>query len=88
MAKLFAAIITCAALVQVAGAQEIGMVTIKPDAATGVMRADLPARPDGEKVYIVHKGQSVAQATIRSSGGQAGAELLMPPADAAKVEIE
>ena len=87
MAKLFAAITTCAVLAQLAGAQEIGMVTIKPDAATGVMRADLPARPDGEKVYIVHQGKQVAQATIRTSGGPAGAELLMPTTDAAKVEI-
>jgi hypothetical protein len=87
MAKLFAAVATCVALVQVAGAQEIGMVTIRPDAATGVMRADLPARPDGEKVYIVHKGKLVGQATIRSSGLQGGAELVMSPTEGAKVEI-
>lgn len=44
-------------------------------------------RPDGEKVYIVRKGQLVAPATVKSSGGQGGSVLSLAPADASKITI-
>lgn len=74
-------------LAQAAHAQEIGMVTLKPNEATGEMRADIPARPDGETVYIMRDGVRIATAVIKSSGQPGGAVLTMSPAEAAKVQI-
>ncbi len=74
-------------LTQAAQAQEIGLVTLKPDVATGEMRADIPARPDGETVYIMRDGERVATASITSSGQPGGAVLSMPAGDATRVRV-
>ena len=57
-----------------AWSQEIGIVSTPPKAGTGDLIVDIPARPDGEKVYIVRNGTLVTDATVKSSGGRA--ELL------------
>ncbi len=87
MSRLYRRIplIAAAVVVQTAWAQEIGMVTIEPNAATGELRADIPARPDNETVYIMRDGERIATATVKSSGQPGGALLTMPAADATRV---
>ncbi len=87
MTKLAAAITAFVAISALSTAQEIGMVTLTPNPTTGEMRVDMGVRPDGEKVYIVRKGQLVAPATVKSSGGQGGSVLALVPADATKIII-
>ena len=87
MTKLAAAITAFVAISALGTAQEIGMVTLTPNPTTGEMRVDMGVRPDGEKVYIVRKGQLVAPATVKSSGGQGGSVLLLATTDATKITI-
>lgn len=87
MTKLAAVITALVAVASIGTAQEIGMVTLKPNLETGELRVDMAVRPDGEKVYIVRKGQLVAGATVRSSGAQGGAVLALAKEDADKVLV-
>ena len=87
MTKLAAAITAFVAISALGTAQEIGMVTLTPNPTTGEMRVDMGVRPDGEKVYIVRKGQLVAPATVKSSGSQGGSVLSLATADATKITI-
>ena len=87
MTKLAAVITALVAVASIGTAQEIGMVTLKPNLETGELRVDMAVRPDGEKVYIVRRGQLVAAATVTSSGGQGGAVLGLAKEDADKVLV-
>lgn len=90
MSRLYSAGTLAALAVMFAGeasAREIGMVSIMPNAATGELRADLPARPDGETVYIMRDGERVATAKVETSGRPGGALLKLSPAEAGRVRI-
>lgn len=87
MSKVVGAIAAAMALTAVAGAQEIGRVTLKPKLPSGEMYADLPTRPEGEKVFIVRGSKVVAEATIKSSGKPGGSVLDVVVKDADKVRI-
>jgi len=67
--------------------QEIGIVSAKPNAATNELIVDIPARPDGDKVYIVRDGVLVTEATVKSSGGQGGAVISLPAGKATVVQV-
>jgi len=67
--------------------QEIGIVSAKPNAVTNELIADIPARPDGDKVYIVRDGVLVTEATVKTSGGQGGAVISLPDGKATVVQV-
>lgn len=87
MGKVVGAVAIGLAIANVAGAQQIGKVTLKPDAKTGEMYADLPVRPDGERVFIVRSGKVISDATIKSSGKPGGSVIAVPKAASAKVRV-
>lgn len=87
MSKVVGAVVAIGALASMAVAQEIGRVTLKPNPRTGEMYADLPARPDGEPVYIVRSGKVITEATIKSSGKPGGTVISVPQDAAAKIRI-
>lgn len=70
-----------------AWSQEIGIVSAVPNAATGELIVDIPARPDGDKVYIVRDGSLVTDAVVKSSGGQGGAVVTLPVGAVGMVQV-
>lgn len=80
MAKVVGAVTMSLALVSASGAysQEIGIVTATPNAVTGELVVDLPPRPDGEKLYIVRDGQTIAEGTVKPGSRQGGTVIALP----------
>ncbi len=70
-----------------AWSQELGIVSAVPSAATGELVVDIPARPDGDKVYVVREGSLVTDATVKSSGGQGGTVITLPAGAAGMVKV-
>ncbi len=67
--------------------QEIGIVATTPNVTSGELIVDIPARPDGDKVYIVRDGAMVAEATVKTSGGQGGTVLSIPTEKVSVVQV-
>jgi hypothetical protein len=88
MGKVVSAAAVLVASASIAGAQQIGKVTLKPDAKTGEMYVDLKTvRPDGERVFILRSGKVISEATVKSSGKPGGSVVAVPASVASKVRV-
>ncbi|MGI8905442.1 MAG: hypothetical protein ACR2IE_03005 [Candidatus Sumerlaeaceae bacterium] len=88
MSRVVSIVAVGIALASVSGAQQIGKVTLKPDAKTGKMYVDLrTVRPDGEPVFIVRGGKVITDAVVESSGKPGGSVVVVPAAAASKVRV-
>lgn len=88
MGKVVGAAIAVMAMASLAGAQQIGKVTLKPDAKTGEMFVDLKTvRPDGEHVFIVRNGKVITEANVKSSGKPGGSVIAVPRTAAGKIRV-
>lgn len=85
--RLYGVVALLALLVGVSQAQEIGLVTLKPNPKTGELFAQLPSRPQDEQVFILREGKAVATGKVKQSGPQGGTIIAMAMEEAAKVRV-
>jgi hypothetical protein len=85
--RLFGAFAALTLLASMAGAQEIGLVTLKPNPGTGDLYAKIPVRPENEQVYIVRDGTAVASGRVKHTAGDAGTLISIAIDDAARIQV-